>query len=227
MKTRILSIVLLASSVAGGEDLYGPHADQPLDIEDLPHAIRPFVSDGASPLLLADADLNGDGLQDFLLVLQLPKARPSDAEEQGLDAGDADGAQAGQDADESTRALLILVSEPSGTLKEVKRNDRIIDCARCGGRKDGFAGVSVGFETFTVINSGNASGGSSVAEYTFNYSRRDRTWQLVRIKYTTYEMGDSGNDVESEEVTVLRPPKDFGKIDVADFDPGAPGFASM
>jgi len=50
--------------------------------------------------------------------------------------------------------------------------------------------------------------------YKFNYSRINKTWQLVEVKNESY----SNADVDKVKTKVLTP-KNFGKIDVAGFDP--------
>jgi hypothetical protein len=71
MKLRILSLVLLALPALADEGLYLP-------MEKLPPEVRPFVATGTRPLSMAGADLNGDGLQDCVLVLERQKTQPSD-----------------------------------------------------------------------------------------------------------------------------------------------------
>jgi hypothetical protein len=91
-------------------------------------------------------------------------------------------------------------------------------CSECGGMMgDPFAGVTVRTNTFTV----NHYGGSAwrwTADYKFNYSRIDKTWQLVRIEKTNFHAADQKKTLERN---VMTPPKDFGKVDIADFDPSA------
>ena len=76
---------------------------------------------------------------------------------------------------------------------------------------DPFQGVDVGPGTFTVAN-GGGSGWRWFYEYTFNYSRRDQTWQLVRVK-------EVEGQPTTAEVKMFTPPRHFGKIDIAAFDP--------
>jgi hypothetical protein len=80
---------------------------------------------------------------------------------------------------------------------------------------DPFGGVTVGPGTFTVSNAGG-TGWRWSSLYTFNYSRRDDTWQLVRVEEHGFHASEPGKG----RTTVSTPPKDFGKIDIADFDPG-------
>ena len=62
-------------------------------------------------------------------------------------------------------------------------------------------------------------GGSTLrwtATYSFGYSRRDQTWQLVKVESASFR---STEPERSMRVRTYRPPRDFGKIDIADFDP--------
>ena len=80
---------------------------------------------------------------------------------------------------------------------------------------DPFQSLEVKEKEFTVSNAGG-SVDRWPNSFTFAYSRRDRTWQLVRAEASTYyaPVADA-----SEKTNVYMTPKDFGKIDVADFDP--------
>ncbi len=191
MKLRVLIFVLLALPAFADEGTY-------LALETLPPEVRAFVENGTRPLSLDGADLDGDGLQDFVLVLERQKARPSDP-----------------DIEERQRPLLILLRHPGGDLEAVKRNDRIVYCATCGGMMgDPFQGVEVGPRTFTVSHYGGSAWRWSV-DYKFDYSRRDDTWQLVRVEETSFH----ASQPDQVEEDVSTPPKHYGKIDIADFDP--------
>ena len=154
-------------------------------------------------IALESADLNGDGAADIILVTE-------DAAQ--ADAGDADKADEAHDE----RRLLILVRGADGKLSEVKRNEKVVYCRSCGGAfGDPFAGVTVRRGGFTVNNYGGSAWRWSES-YDFNYSRRDKTWQLVRA------LSESFNALDPEKVKrKIRRPKDFGKIDINDFDPAA------
>lgn len=133
-----------------------------------------------------------------MLVLERQKAKASDP-----------------DIEEGQRPLLILVRGAEGTLKEARRNSKVVYCSSCGGvMGDPFQGVEVGPKTFTVSHYGGSAWRWSV-DYKFNYSRRDDTWQLVKVEETNFH----AMSPEKEEIKVSTPPKDFGKIDIADFDP--------
>lgn len=167
----------------------------------VPAEVRPFVESGTNPIALESADLNGDGTKDYILVLE---------RESGLEMDE-------YDTPTNQRPLLILVRGKDKKLTEAKRNEKMVMCSQCGGIfGDPLAGITVGKNTFTV----NHYGGSAwrwTADYKFNYSRIDKTWQLVQIEKTSYH--NVRPMEETLEKTVLTPPKDFGKVDVADFDP--------
>ena len=161
--------------------------------------VKPFVEAGTLPIAIEQADLNGDGRLDVLLVLEKQKAAESDPE-----------------IAEEQRPLLILVRAPSGALTLRRRSERVVFCSSCGGAMgDPFVGVKTERTAFTVQHYGGSAWRWS-AEYTFGYSRRDDTWQLTLVEQTSFHALDPDDSVE---VKKYKPPKDFGKIDLADFDP--------
>jgi hypothetical protein len=164
----------------------------------VPAEVRPFVEAGTKAIAVEAADLNGDGRGDFVLVLE--RENP---------AKDKD------DFPVNQRPLLILVRGADGKLSAAKRNERVVMCSQCGGVfGDPFEGVEAGRNTFTV----NFYGGSNWRwkySYKFNYSRLDKTWQLVRAEEISYHTSDP----DEMKTRVFTPPKDYGKIDLADFDP--------
>ncbi len=174
------------------------HATEYLETESLPPGVRSFVAADTRPLHVASADLNGDGLKDYILVLERETATPSDAK-----------------LDERQRPLLILVRHPDGALKEAARNEKIVYCSTCGGMMgDPFQDIKAGVRTFSVHHYGGSAWRWSIS-YTFNYSRRDKTWQLVRVSQDSYH----ASDPDKAEITISTPPKDYGKIGISDFDP--------
>ena len=163
----------------------------------IPEAAKPFVEAGTRPLAFEVADLNRDGRPDAILVLE-PTLKPGDDERA-----------------ERPRPLLILIGEPDGRYREAARNSKVVYCSSCGGMMgDPFNGVDVGPGTFTVTNAGG-SGWRWGVSYRFNYSRRDGAWQLVRVQEDDYHASDAAK----AKTVVSTPPKHFGKIDIADFDP--------
>jgi hypothetical protein len=189
MRTILLTLTLLCAA---------PAAAAQVEELQVPAEVLPFVEAGTKAIAVEAADLNGDGRGDFVLVLE--RENP---------ATDAD------DFPVNERPLLLLVRGADGRLAAAKRNERLVMCSRCGGVfGDPFEGVEAGRNTFTV----NFYGGSNWRwkySYRFNYSRVDRTWQLVRAEELSYHTSDP----DKMKTRVFTPPKDFGKIDLADFDP--------
>ncbi len=163
----------------------------------VPAEVQPFVKDHSKPIALEAADLNGDGREDFVLVVEREKPEI-----------DNDGFPINQ------RPLLILVRGKNGKLTEAKRNEKIVYCSECGGRMgDPFQGVDVAKNTFTVKHYGGG-GQRWSANYTFNYFKADKTWRLVRNEDETFHVADTENVNKK-----VKRRDDFGKIDIADFDP--------
>lgn len=189
MRTILLALTLLCAA---------PLANAQVEELQVPAEVRPFVEAGTKAIAVEAADLNGDGRGDFVLVLE--RENP---------------ATDGDDFPVNQRPLLLLVRGADGRLAVEKRNERLVMCSRCGGVfGDPFEGVEAGRNTFTV----NFYGGSNWRwkySYRFNYSRRDGTWQLVRTEEISYHTSDP----DKMKTRVLTPPRDFGKIDIADFDP--------
>jgi hypothetical protein len=155
---------------------------------------------GQAILAVESEDLNRDGALDYLVVSEPEKKGEEETEE--------------EEFVDVPRSLSIFVAE-RGRLRLAKRNDKVVYCARCGGVfGDPFNGVTVEPGRFTVSHYGG-SNWRWTADYTFAWSRRDKTWQLVKVETSSFHTGAP----EEEEREVLTPPKHFGKIDLADFDP--------
>jgi hypothetical protein len=171
--------------VKGGK----PSANNP------PDEIKPFIESGAELRFLVYEDLDGDNRKDYILVL----------ERQGKEYSDAD----------NQRPFLIVLRQLDGSLNLVKRNDRIIMCSTCGGGwGDPFEDVFVDKRSFSITQRGGG-GTRWFVLYKFNYSNRDKTWQLVQVEDSSFNISDINNG----ETHIYKPPKDYGKIDISEFDP--------
>ena len=164
----------------------------------VPDDVKPFVEKGKAAIALETGDLNADGRKDLILVTSEPVAEDA-AWEEG--AGE--------------RSVLILVREAGGALRLAARNDIVVYCRNCGGVfGDPFAGVEIRGTRFTINNYGGSNSRWSYS-YTFDYSRRDGTWQLVRVVDESFHTLDP----KSMRRRTYTPPKNFGLINFADFDP--------
>ncbi len=165
----------------------------------VPDEVKGFVEKGKVVVAVEAGDLNGDGRKDHVLVVSeiVPENAPY---EEG--AGE--------------RSVLILIRDANGKLTLAARNNLVAMCRNCGGvYGDPFAGVAIKGMRFTVSNYGG-SNSRWAYDYTFAYSRRDRTWQLVRAEETTFHALDPKR---TEKRRIYTPPKHFGLINFADFDP--------
>ncbi|HYW73251.1 MAG TPA: hypothetical protein VE961_19680 [Pyrinomonadaceae bacterium] len=164
----------------------------------IPAEVAPFIDSGAKAIALEKSDLNGDGRDDFILVLE--KENP---------------AKNSEDFPINQRPLLILLRGADGKLTAAKRNEKIVMCSQCGGVfGDPFEGVIAGPGTFSVEHYGGSSWRWKYS-YKFNYSRIDKTWELVRVEEVNYHTSNP----DKATTKIYTPPRHFGKIDIADFDP--------
>ena len=189
MKWLFVFVALLAPVTASGQD-------EPVKV---PEEVNVFVKKGTAPIALESGDLNGDGRKDLILVVS--ETIP-DGERYEEGAGD--------------RTVMVLIREAGGSLTLAARNDLVAYCRNCGGvYGDPFAGVTVRGTRFTVSNYGGSNSRWSFSS-TFAYSRRDRTWQLVRVEEESFHALDPRRTMRRR---VYTPPNDFGLITFADFDP--------
>lgn len=154
----------------------------------LPKALLSHIDAGTKVRDFKTVDLNGDSLDDYLLVIE---------------------------REDGTRTLKIITKQANGQLLLAKSNDAVVYCRDCGGALgDPFESISTKSKSFTVRHFGGSGYRWSVAT-TFNYSRRDQTWQLVRVEESEFHV----QHPDQMERQIYTPPKHFGKIDFADFDP--------
>lgn len=166
--------------------------------KDIPAELRPFVLPNTRLLAYEMADLNADGKPDYVFILEKQKKQPDDVP-----------------IDEGQRPLKIAIRQVDGKLKLVKTNEKIVFCSACGGVwGDPFADLKADKKGFTVSHFGG-SGWRWANDYQFNYSRKDDTWQLVKVS----ELSFHASDPDKVKEKIYTPPKHFGKIDIADFDP--------
>jgi hypothetical protein len=161
-----------------------------LSIDELPAELEPFVAEDATAITFQRGDLNRDGRPDYVLVTE-------------TDEGD------------SPRLLQVIVRNADGSLEVAARSEKAVYCQRCGGMMgDPFMGIVVKPGKFTIQHYGGSAWRWS-RDITFAWSRRDRQWQLVRVEDVSFH----ASDPDKQERTVETPPKHFGKIDLASFDP--------
>lgn len=187
---KIINKIIFLSIICLSPILGFAQADTPK----IPAELREFIENGATAIALQTADLNGDGAADYILVTEKIQAEATGSDDK--------------------RTLSIIIREAGGKFRLAKSNQEVVYCRSCGGvMGDPFADLAVRRNSFTVSNYGGSNWRWGVS-YQFNYSRIDKTWQLVRVEEENF----NALNPEKGKTTILLP-KNFGKIDIADFDP--------
>jgi len=172
---------------------------QAVDPDEVPKELKPFAAKNESILAYEYADLNGDGTRDVVFIVE-PKFDENDPRAR---------------EDEGIRTLKIAIRVPGGGLKVVKESRKAALCRSCGGMLgDPFESLSAGAKGFSISHYGGSSW-RWMTTYSFAYSRRDNTWQLVEVEESSFHTSNP-DDMKSK---TYKPPRHFGKIDIVDFDP--------
>ncbi len=126
-------------------------------------------------------DLNGDKLEDAILILKTP------GEDSSFD-------------DSLKRPFLILLRQANGKLKQVKRNDEMILCRHCGGVfGDPYENTEHTKNGFYI----NFYGGSNYRWgylYEFSYNAAKKNWLLTKEVQTSYRTTDPKLNIK--EITI-------------------------
>ena len=155
----------------------------------LPAPVKALIPSKSKVLDAASADLNGDDLPDHVVVA-----------EDGTDA----------DAEDPARSVFVIQQNAAGKFTIAARSDRAVIAKSSGGAMgDPFDGISAKKKEFTLTHFGGRRE-KWTASYTFGYSRIDQAWQLTRIQASRWS--------ETAEMQIYKPPHDFGKIALEDFD---------
>jgi hypothetical protein len=155
----------------------------------IPQEIKPFIEANSKVLDIASADLNGNGTNDYVFVVE----RNADGKPQ-----------------DPIRTVIVLIRARSGILKVVAKNDRAVLCKGCGGVwGDPFETVEAKKKKFIIHHFGGSREKWNCS-YTFGYSSKDDVWQLIRVQDTRH--------LDDPKQKVFAPPRDFGKIDFSEFD---------
>jgi uncharacterized protein len=128
-----------------------------------------FVKDTQKVTQFEVGDINGDGLPDYLLVVEQPTAQV---------------------------ALLLLVRQPDGSLRLAGLNREIVNCDGCGGMggSSDVTPTGSGFRVSNVVGAGMVNSGE---ELTFEYRSKERDWVLV--KQRTWDNDSMQSPAEHKE----------------------------
>ena len=156
---------------------------------ELPAPVKALIPPKSHILDAASADLNGDDLADHVVVVE--------------DAANAE-------AEDPTRTVFVIQQKATGEFTVAARSDRAVLAKSSGGAMgDPFDAISAKKKEFTLSHFGGRRE-KWTASYTFAYSRIDNAWQLIRIEGSRWS--------ENAEMQTFKPPHDFGKIALEDFD---------
>jgi len=151
--------------------------------------ISKFIPKGSTFLRVDKGDLNRDGIEDAILVLEKK---------------------------DGNRPLLILLGTKNQTYKLKAQNENIVYRADSGGaRGDPFYGVVIKNGYFSVSHEGGSRERWSVLT-TFKYNAKKRNWFLHKESGTTFDTRTSSGIVEEIE-NYVKTVKDFGVISFEEY----------
>jgi hypothetical protein len=150
-----------------------------------------FLPPGTSLGLTAHGDIDGDGDQDAVIV---------------LDGGEGDAAR-------QPRTLLLLRRDADGRLQRAIESPRAISCRRCGGMMgDPLQGIRMAPGVITL----RFEGGSRELwskEFRFTPAPEGDDWWLTGVTHRGFDRADGG---EGAERTLS--PEEIGDVSLASFD---------
>jgi hypothetical protein len=167
----LLSICLLALSVRTA-----------LGQPPLPPEVAQFVEPKTNVIALEKGDVNGDGRQDYLLVLENPEQI-------------------------NARYLLVLLRQKNGRLKLASRNDTILGCPIMQGTGGDIKVTPTG-NGFEVQDNFGSGGVGGFKRFQFSYRKQERTWVLVTIVEGT----DDIQSTPPEHIRHTQKPYEHGTV---------------
>ena len=178
----------------GMDDRFGAHMDDALA----------FVPSGANLLEAVRGELNGDGIEYQLLVIDQPTP-------EGLVPG-----QHGPN-----RVLLLLRGDGRGRWQLAARNDKLVPCSTRGGLAgDPFAYAMVEEDTFSVITNGGSRERWS-STYRFRYASADKSCWVDGVRRKVVDIETEATNIRDFSVAEL------GRVRFEDFDPSSVAEVSL
>lgn len=166
----------------------------------LPAELKPFVTDGQEMLDFAAADMNGDGLKDYILIL-----KPAGEDTMTFDNPHWD----------APRILWMILRQPGGKLKAELSNSELVLCRQCGGAMgDPYMGLTVHPGEFTVDFYGGSSWkwGQTI---TFKYDKLKKNWFIQK------DINTSSHPTETDyvETQAVIERSEIGNVSLKEYTP--------
>jgi hypothetical protein len=150
-----------------------------------------FLPPGTSLGLTARGDIDGDGDEDAVIV---------------LDGGEGDAAR-------QPRPLLLLRRDADGRLQRAIESPRAISCRRCGGMiGDPLQGIRIAPGALTLRFEGGSREMWS-SEFEFTPAPGGDAWQLAGVTHRGFDRADGGKSAERK-----LSPEEIGDVSLASFD---------
>jgi hypothetical protein len=161
-----------------------------------PPDVQRLIPVGFSLVDYKPADLNADGREDALIVVEETNQTDAFAE--------------------LPRVTMILLRNKNGELKTAEKNDKVYFCKKClGSRDDHEQYLTVGKGTFAVGNHGGSPRYRWNQKFTFQYSIKNRKWMLAKVQ--TLISDDTVDGHNQSKVKILTYPKKLEKITFSQF----------
>jgi hypothetical protein len=164
----------------------------------VPDEIKAFIHSGTTLIDYQAADLNADGRQDAIIIIEKISENNIVANE--------------------PRIVIILLRKENGELETAELNDRAYLCKECLG--SGFVNeqsITASKATFSVFNQGGSPRYRWTKEFTFQYYTRAKTWILAKVKTSVIDLDNK----ERFKTKSFVYPKSLKKISFSQFTPSA------
>jgi len=149
---------------------------------EVPVELKPFITKGYEVMDFAKADLNGDKLEDYILLLKV----------QGEDTLTYENS-----LEDAKRPLLLIIRQADKSLKHILTNNEIVYCRQCGGvMGDPYQSITAKPGEFTLDFYGGSSWRWSEA-YTFRYDNAKKDWFFQIHSSSSFHASDPDNTTDS------------------------------
>jgi hypothetical protein len=162
----------------------------------VPSEVEALMPVGTNLIDYQVADLNADGSEDALIVVE-KRIQPDVFAE-------------------VPRITMILLRNKNGQLELAEKNDQAYLCKRCLGSRDDIEQyLTVGKGTFEVSNHGGSPGYRRYKKFKFQYNTKNKTWILSKVETSISDENADGHDKFQTKMFIY--PKSLKKITFSQF----------